>query len=67
MKVVKEVKKPKTCDTCGQKLKGHYCEFCLKSGDNGAWIDKIIKQAKVPRHDQSAFKDKKKKNDTGDT
>ena len=61
------MKKPKTCDTCGQKLKGHYCEFCLKSGDNGAWIDKVIEQPKPPRHDQSAFKDKKKKNDTGDT
>ena len=43
------------------KTKGQYCEFCLKSGDNGAWIDNIIEQAKDPRHDQSAFKDKKKK------
>ena len=55
MKAVGEVKKPKTCDTCGQKLKGQYCEFCLNSGDNGAWINKIIEQAKDPRHDQSAF------------
>ena len=62
-----EVKKPKTCDTCGQELKGQYCEFCLNSGNNGAWIDKIIEQAKDPRHDQSAFKDKKKKHDSRDT
>ena len=53
----------KTCDICGQELKGQYCEFCLKTGDNGAWINKVIEQAKDPRHDQSAFKDKKKKKD----
>ena len=41
MRAVKEVKNYKTCDTCGQELKGQYCEFCLKSGDNGAWIEKI--------------------------
>ena len=66
-RVANEVKKPKTCDTCGQELKGQYCEFCLNSGDNGAWIDKIIEQAKDPRHDQAAFKDKKKKHDSRDT
>ena len=57
----------KTCDICGQELKGQYCEFCLKTGDTGAWINKVIEQAKDPTHDQSAFKDKKKKNDSRDT
>ncbi len=37
------------------------------TGGNGDWIDKVIEQAKDPRHDQSAFKDKKKKHDSRDT
>jgi hypothetical protein len=35
----------------------------MNTGENGDWINKVIEQAKDPRHDQSAFKDKKRKND----
>ena len=52
-----------TCEVCGHHIEDDRCEYCRNTGNNGAWIDKVIEQAKDPRHDQSAFKDKKKKKD----
>ena len=55
-----------TCEVCGHQHRSTHCVFCEKTGDNGDWVEKIIEQASDPRHDQSAFKDKKK-NDSRDT
>ena len=48
-----------TCEICGHHIEDDICEYCRNIGDNGKWIEKIIEQARDPRHDQSAFKDKK--------
>ena len=56
-----------TCEVCGSHIEDDRCEVCEHTGDNGNWIKTVIEQAKDPRHDQSAFKDKKKKNDSRDT
>ena len=50
-----------TCDICGHHIEDDVCEYCRYTGENGDWIKKVIEQARDPRHDQSAFKDKKKK------
>ena len=56
-----------TCDICGHHIEDDRCEYCRNTGNNGDWVKTIIEQAKDPRHDQSAFKDKKKKHDSRDT
>ena len=48
-----------TCEVCGHHIEDDICEYCRNTGDNEKWIEKIIEQARDPRHDQSAFKDKK--------
>ena len=52
-----------TCEVCGHHIEEDKCEYCRITGENGDWVKKVIEQARDPRHDQSAFKDKKKKND----
>ena len=52
-----------TCEICGHHIEDDRCDYCRNTGENGDWINKVIEQARDPRHDQSAFKDKKKKND----
>jgi len=48
------------CDICGSHIEDDKCEVCEHTGDNGNWVEKVIKeQAEDPRHDQSPFKDKK--------
>jgi hypothetical protein len=50
-----------TCEICGHQHRSTHCVFCEKTGDNGNWIEEVLKkQAQDPRHNQSAFKDKKK-------
>ena len=48
-----------TCEICGHHIEDYICEYCRNTGYNGKWIEKIIEQARDPRHDQSPFKDKK--------
>ena len=49
------------CEICGHQHRSTHCVFCEKTGDNGNWIEEVLKkQAQDPRHNQSAFKDKKK-------
>ena len=49
-----------TCEICGSHIEDDRCDVCENTGDNGGWVDKIVKeQAEDPRHDQSPFKDKK--------
>ena len=50
-----------TCEVCGHHIEDDRCEYCRATGENGDWINKVIEQARDPRHDQSAFKDKNKK------
>jgi|TARA_R100000329_G_scaffold146859_1_gene133806 RNA polymerase subunit RPABC4/transcription elongation factor Spt4 len=48
------------CEICGSHIEDDKCEVCEHTGDNGNWVEKVIKeQAEDPRHDQSPFKDKK--------
>ena len=43
-----------TCEICGHHIEDDRCEYCRNTGSNGDWINKVIEQAKDPRHDQSA-------------
>ena len=45
------------CEVCGHKYIGSSCVMCEKTGDNGDWVDKVIKEEEQ----------KKKDNDTSDT
>ena len=44
-----------TCEVCGHHIEDDRCDYCRNTGENGDWINKVIEQAKDPRHDQSAF------------
>jgi len=44
-----------TCEVCGHQHKSSHCVVCEHNGDNGDWIDHVIK------------KEKKEKDESGDT
>jgi len=33
-----------TCDVCGHHIEDDVCEYCKNTGDNGAWIEEVIKE-----------------------
>ncbi len=32
-----------TCDVCGHHIEDDKCEYCEKTGDNGDWVEEVIK------------------------
>ena len=33
-----------TCDVCGHHIEDDKCEYCKHTGDNGAWVEEVIKE-----------------------
>ena len=38
-----------TCEVCGSHIEDDRCEVCEHTGDNGDWIEEVIKKKDDPR------------------
>jgi len=42
-----------TCEVCGHQYRSTHCVMCEKTGDNGDWIDKVIKEEEQKKKDDT--------------
>ena len=45
-----------TCEICGHQHRSTHCVFCEKTGDNGDWVEKVIKKEEQLWNKKSLYK-----------